>query len=56
VLLGLVGRLVPQIPFFFVGRPLEIGLGFLVFMLSLLAIATRFQEHISGLFSAFWTG
>ena len=43
VLLGLVGRLIPQVPFFFVARPLEIGLGLLGLMVCLMGMTALFQ-------------
>ena len=53
VLLGLMNRLVPQIPVFFVGRPLEIGLGFLMISLSLMAMTTTFHQTIFDAVSGF---
>lgn len=53
VLLGLVSRLVPQVPFFFVARPLELGLGFLILLIALMAIAVTFHESVQDLFAGF---
>ena len=55
VVIGLINRLVPRIPVFFVGRPAEIGGGLLVLMLSLVPLTTTFHAHVVDVLMA-WFG
>ena len=51
--LGLLNRLIPQIPLFFVGRPLEIAVGLMVFLTALMPMSSLLQGQIMRLFNGF---
>ena len=53
VSLGLVARLMPQMPVFFVGMPLNIILGFLLLSLVIGSIMTVYTEHFIDLLTGF---
>jgi flagellar biosynthetic protein FliR len=51
--LGLLGRLMPQLPVFFVGLPMQISLQIWVMMLTLSGIMIVFLTNFSDVFGAF---
>ena len=51
--LGLLCRLMPQFPVFFVGLPLQVALQMLVMMLTISGIMLVFLEHFADVLAAF---
>jgi flagellar biosynthetic protein FliR len=51
--LGLLGRLMPQLPVFFFGLPLQVGLQMWVIMLTVSGIMLVFLEHFAEMLAAF---
>jgi flagellar biosynthesis protein FliR len=51
--LGLLGRLMPQLPVFFFGLPLQVGLQMWVIMLTISGIMLVFLEHFADMLAAF---
>ena len=50
--LGLLGRLMPQLPVFFFGLPLQVGLQMWVIMLTVSGIMLVFLEHFADMLAA----
>ncbi len=51
--LGLLGRLMPQLPVFFFGLPLQVGLQMWVIMLTVSGIMLIFLEHFADMLAGF---
>ena len=51
--LGLLGRLMPQLPVFFFGLPLQVGLQMWVIMLTISGIMLVFLEHFADMLAGF---
>lgn len=45
--LGIIARLMPQLPIFFIALPLNVGVGFLILTLSISAMMMWFAEHFA---------
>jgi len=52
--LGILNRLMPQLPVFFIGQPLQLFLGFILIMFIFSPVMTIFMNHVRELFIHFW--
>lgn len=52
--LGILNRLMPQLPVFFVGQPLQILMGFILLMFVFSSILDVFLQSLSDLLLSFW--